>query len=99
MRVNIEVKRHRSSVTQGIAMVFINGTCAITFDDKIELIKKGEKYYGEIIGGWASVKPDMAFITGLFFHPVNDKIPEYAKSKFSILKDNEVNSAKTVLEV
>jgi len=67
--LRFEVRRNRPSVTQGSATVYINGEEAITFGDDIELIREGERYYGPIIGGWASKKPDAGFICGLLFHP------------------------------
>ena len=71
MAVLIEVKRVRQSVTQGEAVVFINGRPVVTFGDTIMLIKPGEAYFGELIGDWASVKPDSAFIIGLLYHPLD----------------------------
>ena len=67
--LHIEVRRNRPSVTQGSASVYINGEKVFTFGDEIEMIKPGEKYYGEMIGGWASKKPDANFIRGVLFHP------------------------------
>ena len=69
MEIKITVERRRGSVTQGSAVVLINGTPAVTFGDTIELIKPGEKYYGELIGGWASKTPDTSFILGMLTHP------------------------------
>lgn len=67
--LDFTVKRNRQSVTQGEATVYLNGEKLVTFGDKIELIKDGQSYYGENIGGWASVKPDSDFINGILFHP------------------------------
>ena len=67
--LTFSVERVRGSVTQGEATVYINGEKAVTFGDEIELIGRGERYYGPIIGGWASKKPDSAFINGLLWHP------------------------------
>ena len=78
--LHIEVRRIRPSVTQGEVKVYVNGIEAATFGDDIELIHPGEKYYGPIIGDWASKKPDVGFIRGMFFHPydniyhVSDKV-------------------------
>ena len=69
MTIEITVARKRVSVTQGYATVCMNNHPVMTFCDDIELIKKGQNYYGEMIGGWASIKPDMAFIRGCFCHP------------------------------
>lgn len=72
MKLEIEVKRIRSSVTQGEAAVFVNGEKVIQFGDRIEIIKEGQPYYSEKIGGWASVKPDADFIKGLLWHPLEN---------------------------
>lgn len=69
MKLEIEVKRIRFSVTQGEAVVYVNGEEVIKFRDKIEFIKEGQPYYSEKIGGWASVTPDADFIKGLLWHP------------------------------
>ena len=69
--LQIEVKRTRGSVTQGMVYVHINGENVCSFGDTIEIIAPGQKYYGENIGGWASTKPDSAFIKGLFYHPLD----------------------------
>lgn len=72
MLLEFTVKRNRASVTHGTATVFLNGQDVITFVDNIELIKDGQTFYGENIGGWASVKPDEDFIKGCLFHPFDD---------------------------
>lgn len=72
MTLEFTVKRHRNSVTQGFATVYLNGQEVVTFGDKIELIKDGQAFYGENIGGWASVTPDENFIKGVLFHPYDD---------------------------
>ncbi|MBD5504575.1 MAG: hypothetical protein HDR09_12835 [Lachnospiraceae bacterium] len=72
MKLEIEVKRIRSSVTQGEAAVYVNGEKVVQFGDKIEIIKEGQPYYGEKIGDWASVKPDADFIKGLLWHPLDN---------------------------
>lgn len=72
MILEFTVKRNRASVTQGTATVFLNGQEVLTFGDKIELIKDGQAYYGDIIGGYASVTPDENFIKGCLFHPYDD---------------------------
>lgn len=69
MKYLIEVKRNRISVTQGYATVYVNGEEMISFGEEIKLIRQSEKYYGEMIDGWASTKPDEAFIKGMLFHP------------------------------
>lgn len=72
MKYVIEVKRNRPSVTQGSAEVYVNGEEMISFNDEIILIKQNEKYYGDLICGWASVTPDEEFIKGMLFHPYDE---------------------------
>lgn len=76
--LQIEVKRTRGSVTQGMVYIHINGETVCSFGDTIEIIQPGQKYYGEKIGGWASTKPDSAFIKGLFYHPL-DNVYHYSE--------------------
>lgn len=63
MNLIYEVKRHRFSVTQGSAEVYLNGKLVISFADNIEI--GGE--YGDNIGGWGSTKSDEVFIKGVMF--------------------------------
>lgn len=77
MEFKITVERRRSSVTQGMVDVLVNGVKVMDFGDTIELIKPGEKYYGELIGNWASTVPDIAFIRGMLYHP-HDNIYHYS---------------------
>lgn len=72
MKLEIEVKRRRFSVTQGQADVYVNGEMVISFGDTIEIINDGQPYYSEKIGNWASTVPDSMFIRGLLFHPYDD---------------------------
>lgn len=72
MEFKITVERRRSSVTQGMVDVLVNGVKVMDFGDTIELIKPGEKYYGELIGNWASTVPDSAFVRGMLYHPHDD---------------------------
>lgn len=72
MKLEIEVKRRRLSVTQGQADVYVNGEMVISFGDTIEIINDGQPYYSEKIGNWASTVPDSKFIRGLLFHPYDD---------------------------
>lgn len=88
MKLVIEVKRRRMSVTQGEADVYVNGQKVITFGDKIEMIKEKERYYGENIGGWGSKKPDSAFIAGYLWHP-HDELYGYREKMERILVDGE----------
>ena len=46
MKYIIEVKRRRSSVTQGSAHVLVNGIEVADFYDEIKLLKKGEEHFG-----------------------------------------------------
>lgn len=88
MKFEIEVKRRRMSVTQGEADVYINGKKVISFGDTIEFIKDGQAYFGEKIGGWASVIPDERFVRGLLYHPYDD-IYHYSDIVKSVL-DKEI---------
>lgn len=72
MEIKITVERHRSSVTQGMADVLINGEKILDFGDKIERIPPGGKYYGELIDGYASVHPDTAFIIGALYNTYDE---------------------------
>lgn len=86
MDYTFSVKRSRGSVTQGEATVYLNGVALVTFGDKIELIKEGQEYHGEMIGGWASTTSDGAFVHGVLFHPYedyyhySDKVRNFLKS-------------------
>lgn len=64
MNITISVVRYRNSVTQGGAYVLVNGERAIEFGENIQLIKPGEKFYGENIDGYASTISDAEFIRG-----------------------------------
>lgn len=67
----LEEKRDRQSVTQGSLTVYANGEEVATFGDNIQLVKDGETYYGELIGGWASKTPDGAAIRALLYNPLD----------------------------
>nr|WP_304956179.1 hypothetical protein [uncultured Acetatifactor sp.] len=88
MKLVIEVKRRRMSVTQGQADVYVNGQKVITFGDKIEMIKEGDRCYGKNIGGWGSKKPDSVFIAGYLWHP-HDELYSYREKMERILVDDE----------
>lgn len=70
--LDFEVKRVRSSATQGGVKVYCNGEFITDFGDEMELIKPGQKYYGPICGGWASTTPDCKFIYATLFHQYDD---------------------------
>lgn len=72
MKYVIEVRRRRLSVTQGCAAVCVNGIEMVEFKDDIELIKEGQRWFGEKIGGWASTASDEEFIRSMLFNPLND---------------------------
>ena len=101
MKLEIEVKRIRGSVTQGEAAVYVNGEKVIQFGDRIEIIKEGQPYYSEKIGGWASVKPDADFIKGLLWHPFDDmyhysdKVKEILDADTERMKGMDWNIEKT----
>lgn len=88
-QINFEVRRIRMSVTQGEAHVYANGKFVINFGDTIEIIKKGETYYGELIGGWASTVPDSSFIKGLFRNWEYDHYPLKTNLNKILLESNE----------
>lgn len=72
LTLRFEVKRKRSSVTQGSVAVYCNGEKVADFGDNIQLIEDGETYYGSLIGNWASKTPDINFIRSTLFHPHDD---------------------------
>lgn len=87
MKLTFTVRRDRFSVTQGEAVVLVNGTEVIRFGDTIEQISADKPHYGPVVGNWASVVPDGNFIKGLLYHPYDsiyhysDKIKEILESK------------------
>ena len=93
MKLEIEVKRIRVSVTQGYAHVYVNGEKAITFEDKIEIIPEGGTYYGEMISGWASVTSDSSFINGLLWHKY-DYIYKHSKKVKEVLEKGKEGDAR-----
>lgn len=101
MKLEIEVKRIRFSVTQGEAAVYVNGEKVIQFGDKIEFIKEGQPYYSEKMGGWASVTPDADFIKGLLWHPLesyyhhSDKVKEILDADTERMKNMDWNIEKS----
>lgn len=72
MKLDFEVKRIRTSVTQQEVRVYCNGKLITNFGDNPKLIKPGEKYYGPIIGNWASTTPDAKFIRSTIYHKYDD---------------------------
>ena len=88
--MKIEVKRTRGSVTQGMAYVYINDKEIMAFGDTIEMVKQDQKYYGEIIGGFASITPDSAFINGLFYHPL-DSVYHFSEIAKKAIKEADQN--------
>lgn len=90
MEIKITVERRRSSVTQGMVDVLINGEKVMDFGDTIEWINPGDKYYGEMIGHWASTVPDTQFILGLLFHPFGELYKYSERAKTALLKAKEI---------
>ena len=86
MKIVFEVRRVRPSATQGEAHVYMNGHFVTNFGDDIQLIKDGEPFYGEKIGGWASTKPDIAFIRGTLCHPY-EKVYDYHRRLHNVLDE------------
>lgn len=72
MILEFEVRRVRMSVMQQEAQVYCNGEYITNFGDAPKLIKPGEKYFGELVGGWASTTPDAKFIHATLFHKYDD---------------------------
>lgn len=98
MKYVLEVRRTRSSVTQGSATVLINGEPIVSYCDQIKLIGSDDEYcgakgrptYGENIGGWASILPDSYFVIGMWCHEdTNDRI---AKAMRSNSQSNEMEA-------
>lgn len=95
MILDFEVKRKRFSVTQQEAHVYCNGKFIINFGDDPKMINPGDKYYGELIGGWASTKPDAQFIRSALYHKY-DEIYHYSDGIKQIIDEAiavEVESA------
>ena len=99
MRVDIEVKRVRASVTQGEAQVYMNGHYVMSFGDTIEMVKDDAPYYGANIGGWASVKPDTDFIRGLLCHKYEEiyKVHEKIGAVLDVIESEETGDKLDVL--
>lgn len=96
MKLEIEVRRNRISVTQGFAEVWMNGERVVSFGDEIEIIPEGEKFYGPLIGGWASRKTDSGFIIGAmrYAFPEGNLMGTREVGKFlDKLKEQEVSAA------
>ncbi|WP_341323432.1 hypothetical protein NSQ62_08130 [Solibacillus sp. FSL H8-0523] len=84
MKLNYEVKRKRTSVTQGSAEVYLNNELVISFGDKIEI----GGTHGENFGGWGSTVSDEKFIKGVLFpFFTNQEVIE--KRVIEILKIND----------
>lgn len=94
--LKLTVKRVRASVTQQEAVVYCNGQRVTNFGDSTEIIRPGEKYYGELVGDWASKKPDADFIYAALFHiydyiyHISDPIRKQIQQE----KDREIETAK-----
>lgn len=85
MEYKFTVKRNRISVTQGSATVYLNGIELVTFGDTIEIVQKGQQYYGDLITNWASTIPDGDFVYAVLFHSL-DKTYHYSDKAKAILK-------------
>ena len=96
LTLNFEVKRKRSSVTQGSVDVYCNGEKVADFGDNIQLIEDGETYYGSLIGNWASKTPDISFIRSTLFHPHDDiyRISVGVKKLIDAAAEDEKANAK-----
>ncbi len=95
------VSHEEGELYPGEAAVYVNGEKVIQFGDRIEIIKEGQPYYSEKIGGWASVKPDADFIKGLLWHPFDDmyhysdKVKEILDADTERMKGMDWNIEKT----
>ena len=96
MTLNFEVKRERMSVTQQEAVVFCNGQRVTNFGDNPEIIKPGEKYYGDLVGNYASRKPDANFIYAALFHMYDYvyHISDPIRKQIEAEKEREIQNAK-----
>lgn len=95
MKLDFEVKRARTSVTQQEAHVYCNGEFVAIFADTPKMIQNGEKYYGPIIGKWASTTPDAKFIHAVLFHKHDDlyHLSDGIKKILSRAMEEEINDA------
>lgn len=96
MTLEFEVRRIRMSVTQGEAQVYCNGEYITNFADEPKLIKPGEKYFGELCGGYASTTPDAKFIHATLFHKYDDiyHISEGVQNIIDRAMEAEIETAK-----
>lgn len=78
--LNFEVKRVRFSVTQGEAVVYLDGKEMARFADEIQLVD----------GEWQSVKTDEEFIRGLLFHPYDDVYQISQPLKGYLMKESDI---------
>lgn len=95
MKYVIEVKRKRTSTTQGSAVVCVNGEEMFVCNDEIELVKDGEKYYGDMIGGWASLTPDETYIKAMLFHPYDGYYR--CSEKFRIMLNRQIETKEVAV--
>jgi hypothetical protein len=82
MEFTFRVTRSRPSATQGAARVYLNDEEVAYFGDKIELVEKGRRYYGEMYdstdggAGWASVTPDSDYVCAALFHAHEERFSD-----------------------
>lgn len=81
MKLEIEVKRRRFSVTQGQADVYVNGEMVISFGDTIEIINDGQPYYSEKIGNWARYRSGFYVYQRAVVPSIRRCVPLQRKSK------------------
>lgn len=96
MVLNFKVKRVRMSATQQEAHVYCNGKFITNFADKVEMIKRGEKYYGELVADFASTTPDAKFIHATLFHKYDDfyHISDGVQKVINAAMEREIEMAK-----
>lgn len=89
-QLQITSTRKRMSVTQGEVNMYVQGKFVLNFGDKIERIGKGEDYFGELLGDYASKQSDGSFCLGLIWHPYDENyhITELVKRVLKGEKNN-----------
>lgn len=88
-RYEIDVVRKRFSVTQGGAVVRINGEEIMRFGDKIELVKHDD---GKSV--WQSNVSDAEFIMATFFNKLDDVY--HHSDKVKAVFERDISKAKTI---
>lgn len=77
--LDFEVARTMIGDKHGEATVYCNGHFVESYTDHIENINPGQKYYGKMVNGKASIVPDMLFIRAALFPSTEGKSPTIVK--------------------